>query len=159
MSVCLYVPPFFRHDHQMFMQDKNVACRWICAWPSGNLASMRGDGKCRVDAHEIHTCLYNMTITWLVKHSEQSYVLETVIHKNTKFKKMFCFYPSRQIHTCPHFVLPVHKTGGRVSAYMPDDRRTATKFSTFMWIDLGMVRTSNLNIFAPPHPRGAQGRL
>ena len=28
-----------------------------------NLASMRGDGKCRVDAHEIHTCLYNMTKT------------------------------------------------------------------------------------------------
>ena len=63
LSVCLYAPPFFRHDLQMFMQDKNVACRWICAWPSENLASMRGDGKCRVDAHEIHTCLYNMTIT------------------------------------------------------------------------------------------------
>ena len=26
-------------------------------------ASTRGDGKCRVDAHEIHTCLYKMTIT------------------------------------------------------------------------------------------------
>ena len=62
------------------MQDQNVACRWTCARPSRNLASTRGDGKCRVDAHEIHTCLYNMTITLRVKRSEQSYVLETVIH-------------------------------------------------------------------------------
>ena len=85
------------HDHnhdllkafdvcQWFMQDQNVACRWTCARPSRNLASTRGDGKCRVDAHEIHTCLYNMTITLRVKlsvkRSEQSYVLETVMHKN-----------------------------------------------------------------------------
>ena len=27
------------------------------------LAKPCGDGKCRVDAHEIHTCLYNMIIT------------------------------------------------------------------------------------------------
>ena len=46
---------------QCFMQDQNVACRRTCAWPSRNLASTRGDGKCRVNAHEIHTCLYNMT--------------------------------------------------------------------------------------------------
>ena len=30
-----------------------------CARPSRNHASTRGDGKCRVDAHEIHTCLYD----------------------------------------------------------------------------------------------------
>ena len=63
------------------MQDKNLACHRICARPSRNLASTRGDGKCRVDAHEIHICLYNMTITSRVKRSvkrsEQSYVLET----------------------------------------------------------------------------------
>ena len=50
-------------ENQRFMQDQNVACRWTCAQPSRNLASMRGNGKCRVDAHEIHTRLYNMTIT------------------------------------------------------------------------------------------------
>ena len=45
------------HHHasvQCFMQDQNVACRRTCARPSRNLASTRGDGKCRVDAHEIH---------------------------------------------------------------------------------------------------------
>ena len=31
-----------------------------------------------------YRCLYNMTMTWSVKRSEQSYVLETVIHKNLK---------------------------------------------------------------------------
>ena len=36
------------------MQDQNVASRRTCARPSRNLASTRGDGKCRVDAHEIH---------------------------------------------------------------------------------------------------------
>ena len=45
------------------MQDQNVACRRTCARPSRNLESTRGDGKCRVGAHEIYTCLYNMTIT------------------------------------------------------------------------------------------------
>ena len=30
--------------------------------PSRNLASTRGDGKCRVDGHEIYTCLYNRTV-------------------------------------------------------------------------------------------------
>ena len=35
------------------MQDQNVACRWTRARPSRNLASTRGDGKCRVDAHEM----------------------------------------------------------------------------------------------------------
>ena len=49
------------------LQDQNVACRRTCARPSRNLASTRGDGNCRVDAHEIYTCLYNMTITWHVK--------------------------------------------------------------------------------------------
>ena len=49
-------------DKQWFMQDQNVACRWTCARPSRNLASTCGNGKCRVDAHEIHTCLYNMTL-------------------------------------------------------------------------------------------------
>ena len=39
---------------------ENVACRWTCARQSRNLASTRGNGKCRVDSHEIHTCLYNM---------------------------------------------------------------------------------------------------
>ena len=29
----------------------------------GLLETLRGDGKCRVDAHEIHICLYNMAIT------------------------------------------------------------------------------------------------
>ena len=52
-----------------------------------------------------------MTITWHVKRSEQYYVLESVIHKN------FFFNLSRQINTRPHFVLPVHKTDGRVSAF------------------------------------------
>ena len=47
---------------QRLMQDQNVACRWTCARPSRNLASTRGDGKCRIDAHEIHTCLYNMSV-------------------------------------------------------------------------------------------------
>ena len=105
----------------VFMQDQNIACRRTCARPSRNLASTRGDGKCHIDAYEIHTCLYNMTITLRVKRSEQSYVLETRIHKNLKKKKkkkkilpVHC--PSRQISTRPHFVLPVHKTGGRVSA-------------------------------------------
>ena len=37
--------------------------RWTCARPSRNHASTLGDGKCRVDALEIQTCLYNMTIT------------------------------------------------------------------------------------------------
>ena len=37
---------------QRFMQDQNVACRWRCARPSRNVASMRGNGKCRIDAHE-----------------------------------------------------------------------------------------------------------
>ena len=54
---------------------------------SRNLASMRGDGKCHIDAHEIHTCLYNMTITLRVKRSEQSYVLETMIQSEFKKKK------------------------------------------------------------------------
>ena len=45
------------------MQDQNVACRWTFVRPSRNLPSTCGDGKCGVDAHEIHTCLYNMTIT------------------------------------------------------------------------------------------------
>ena len=48
---------------QWFMQDQNVACRWTCARPSRNLPSTLGDGKCCIDAHEIHTYLYNMTIT------------------------------------------------------------------------------------------------
>ena len=48
---------------QWFMQDQNVACHRTCARPSRNLASTRGDGKCHIDAHEIHTCLYNMTMT------------------------------------------------------------------------------------------------
>ena len=52
-----------RPSWQCFMQDQNVACRRTCARPSRNLASTRGDGKCRVDAHETHICLYNMTIT------------------------------------------------------------------------------------------------
>ena len=52
-----------RVERQCFMQDQNVACHWTCARPLRNLASTRGDGKCRSDAHEIHTCLYNMTIT------------------------------------------------------------------------------------------------
>ena len=86
---------------QWFMQDQNVACRWTCVWPSWNHASSRCDGKCHVDAHEIHTCLYNMTITWHVKRSEQSYVLETVIHfirilfftrvQTNKHLSTFCF--------------------------------------------------------------------
>ena len=52
-----------RNGKQCFMQDQNVACHRTCARPSRNLASTRGDGKCRVDAHEIHISLYNMTIT------------------------------------------------------------------------------------------------
>ena len=56
----------------------------------------------------------HVTITWGVKLSEQSYVLETLIqYIRINF---FFFYLSRQINTRPHFVLPVHKTGGRVSA-------------------------------------------
>ena len=51
---------------QRLMQDLNFACRSTCARPSRNLASMHGYGKCRVDADEVHTCLYNMTITWRV---------------------------------------------------------------------------------------------
>ena len=43
---------------QCLMQDQNVACRRTCARPSRNLARMRGDGKCHIDAHEIHKCLY-----------------------------------------------------------------------------------------------------
>ena len=58
-----YLMYFFGGAAQWFMQDQNFACRRTCARPSRNLASMRDDGKCRVDAHEIHTCLYNMTIT------------------------------------------------------------------------------------------------
>ena len=50
----------YTNSVQWFMQDQNVARRWTCARPSRNLASTRGDGK----------------------RSEQSYVLETVIHKN-----------------------------------------------------------------------------
>ena len=42
---------------QRFMQDQNFACRCTCARPSRNLASARGDGKCGIDAHEIHTCM------------------------------------------------------------------------------------------------------
>ena len=121
LLISIFVDQLFRYKHccigadlfwvgfpeHCFMQDQNVACRRTCAQPSRNLASTRGDGKCRVDVHEIHTFLYNMTITWRVKRSvkrsEQSYVLETV-------------YPSRQLSTRPHFVLPVHKTDGRVSA-------------------------------------------
>ena len=53
---------FTAHDTQRFVQDPNVACRWTCARPSQNLASTCGDSKCRVDAHEINTCLY-MTMT------------------------------------------------------------------------------------------------
>ena len=40
------------------LQDQNFACRWTWARPSRNLASTRGDGKCRVDAPEIHTYPY-----------------------------------------------------------------------------------------------------
>ena len=50
-------------EWQCFMQDQNVACRGTCARPSRNLASTRSDGKCHLDAHEIHICLHNMTIT------------------------------------------------------------------------------------------------
>ena len=66
------------------MQDQNVDCRRTCARPSRNLASTRGDGKCHIDAYEIHKCLYNMTITLRVKRSEQSYVY--VLEK--KFNKI-----------------------------------------------------------------------
>ena len=83
---------------QCLMQDQNVACRRTCARPSRNLASTRGDGKCNIDAHEIHKCLYNMTIILRVKRS----------------LPVYC--PSIEINTRPHFVLPVHKTGGCVSA-------------------------------------------
>ena len=52
----------FFDSMQCFMQDQNDACRSTCARPSRNLATC-GDGKCRIDAHEIHICLNNMTIT------------------------------------------------------------------------------------------------
>ena len=61
-TFCVILGFFDSMYMQCFMQDQNVACHRTCAWPSRNLASTRGDGKCRINAHEIHTCLYNMTI-------------------------------------------------------------------------------------------------
>ena len=47
--------------------------------------------------------------------------------KNKQKKFFNCTDPSRQISTRPNFVLPVHKTGGRVSAY-----NTACKQNTIV---------------------------
>ena len=89
----------------LIMQDQKFACRWTCARPSRNLASMHGDGKCCVDAHEIHTCLYNMTITWHVTRSEQSYVLETAIHKTPVH--ILCYPSIRRVDGSLRTCLPL----------------------------------------------------
>ena len=61
------------------MQDQNVACRWTCALPSRNLASTHSDGKCHVDAHEIHTCLYGPFLLKLL-------VTVKIMYKKKSFK-------------------------------------------------------------------------
>ena len=62
LSLFLWVQTWLKISHnldatcrQCFMQDQNVACRRTCARPPRNLANTRGSGKCRVNAHEIHT--------------------------------------------------------------------------------------------------------